>query len=100
MSGPINPEEIGAAKRAQFPSAVFDAFNAEIAAKFSGGSARVLQKDVVARLEAAGMDRREVFDKGYLNVEEAYRAEGWKVEYDKPGFNEFYDAFFIFRRKS
>lgn len=100
MSGPLKPEEIGAAKKAAFPAAVFDAFNAEIAANFSGGSARVKQDDVVARLVEGGMDRAEVFAKGYLNVEETYRDEGWKVEYDKPGYNESYGAFFIFRRKS
>jgi hypothetical protein len=97
MSKPISPSEVAAAKREHIPAAVFDAFNAEIVANFTAGRAKVLQKDVVQRLVDGGMDRQEIFDKGYLNVEEVYRAEGWRVEYDKPGFNETYDASFEFK---
>lgn len=97
MTKPISPAEVAAAKREHIPAVVFEAFNAEIAANFTGGRAKVLQKDVVARLVEGGMDRQVIFDKGYLNVEEAYRAEGWRVEYDKPGYNESYDASFEFK---
>lgn len=99
MSKPIRPEEIGAARKAIFPPAVFEAFNAEIAANYTAGRARVLQEDVVARLVAGGADRQTIFDKGWLNVEETYEAEGWDVEYDKPGYNESYGAFFIFTKR-
>lgn len=99
MSGPITPDQVGETKRLLFPQAVFDAFNAEIAATFSSGSAVVLQGKVVDRMIAAGIDRHDIFSKGYLNVEEAYKAEGWSVEYDKPGYNESYEANFTFRRK-
>jgi len=44
-----------------------------------------------------GLNRAEIFDKGWLNVEEVYRAAGWAVEYDKPGFNESYSATFTFK---
>ncbi len=32
----------------------------------------------------------------WLNVEELYRAQGWTVTYDKPGYNESYPATFTF----
>jgi hypothetical protein len=75
---------------------VFDAFNTEIAKHFAGGSATVRQETVVMRLVEGGMQRREIYDAGWLNVEEAYRDAGWKVTYDKPGYNETGEARFTF----
>ena len=98
MSKPITPDEVASAKRAHIPDAVFDAFNAEIAAAFTAGSATVKQDKVVQRLIDGGMERREIFDKGYLNVEEVYRDAGWNVTYDKPAYNESYSAFFVFKK--
>lgn len=98
MSKPIRPEEVGAAKVETFPAAVFDAFNAEIAARFQAGHARVKQNAIVERLVGAGFKRQEIFDAGWLNVEDAYRAAGWKVAYEKPGFNEMGEAEFDFQR--
>lgn len=97
MSKPITPDEVGAAKVVHIPAAVFDAFNAEIAKEFTSGAATVKQAAVVERLVAGGMKRSEIFHAGWLNVEEAYRAAGWQVEYDKPGYNETGEAYFKFR---
>lgn len=96
MSKPIRPEEIGDAKGKHIPAAVFDAFNAEIATHFGGGSATVKQAAVVQRLVDGGIKASEIFTAGWLNVEEAYRAVGWTVVYDKPGFNETGEAYFTF----
>jgi hypothetical protein len=96
MSKPITPAEVGAAKAVHIPAAVFEAFNVEIARRYSHGSAQVLQKDVVRRLTEGGMSRTEIFDSGWLNVEAAYETAGWKVEYDKPGYNESGEAVFKF----
>lgn len=96
MSGPIRPQDVGAAKTTYIPAAVFDAFNAEIAARFANGSAKVYQEAVVERLVAGGIDRREIFDAGWLNVEAAYEAAGWEVYYNKPGFNEAEQSYFEF----
>lgn len=99
MSKPISPDAIGAEQAVQFPAAVFDAFNAEIASRFSNDRATVLQAAVVTRLVAGGaFTRKEIFESGYLNIEEAYRAAGWDVEYDKPGYNESGEAKFVFTR--
>ena len=97
MSKPITPDEVGAAKVVHTPAAVFDAFNAEIAKEFTSGAAKVKQNAVMERLVAGGLQRSEVFVMGWLNIEEAYRAAGWQVEYDKPGYNETGEAYFTFR---
>lgn len=45
------------------------------------------------------MPADEVFKKGWLNVEYLFRAAGWEVQYDKPGYNETYEAYFTFSKK-
>ncbi len=98
--GPIRPADVGVKQRTVFPSFVFEAFNAEIAAKYVDDRAEVLQKDVIRKMmELGNIDRARVFAEGYLNVEEAYRAVGWSVRYDKPAYDESYDSFFVFKKK-
>lgn len=97
MSKPIRPEEVGSAKVQHIPAAVFDAFNAEIAIQFADGSAVVKQNAVLERLKAGGMLASEIFTAGWLNVEDAYRAAGWKVSYQKPGLGEDGPAIFTFK---
>jgi hypothetical protein len=43
--------------------------------------------------------RDDVYDKGWLNIEPVYAEFGWVVEYDKPGYNESYDATFEFTKQ-
>lgn len=96
---PITPKEVAEYKVHSTPGFVFDAFNVLISANFVGGSAIVLTKNVVKEilLRSPGrLTENDIFEKGWLNIEEAYHAAGWKVTYDKPAFNEFYDAYFTF----
>lgn len=101
MTKPIRPDEIAHAKETTIPEQVFEAFNELIAEKFVNGYANVRQNDVMIRIleKMPNTTRREVFDRGWLNVEEAYEAQGWRVAYDKPGYNETYEAYFTFRSK-
>ncbi|RYF51766.1 MAG: hypothetical protein EOO38_02330 [Cytophagaceae bacterium] len=100
MTKPISPKEVAAYKAQSFPDYVFEAFNELIAANFSAGSATVKQKDVKALIIAkSGNAALNVVERGYMNVEEVYREQGWKVEYDKPAYYEDYDAYFKFRSK-
>lgn len=109
MSQPISPADVGLAKANLLPAFVFDAFNELIARHCSNGRARIYQHDVVDLIYAkankglssddiddgAGVSR-DYIRANYLNVEEAYRAKGWTVTYDRPGFNESYSAHYIF----
>lgn len=97
---PLAPGDLGEAVSAIIPPAVFDAFNELIVANWNGGQATVYQEDAVKKIEdKMSVSRTEVFAKGWLNVEPAYRAQGWKVEYDKPAYNESYRASFVFTKK-
>ncbi len=97
MSGPISPDDINERKAASVPDAVYDAINDLITEKWNGKEARFKQKTLEQRLELAlGECKRE-----WLNFEDAYRAMGWGVRYDRPGYNEnYYDAYFVFSKRT
>jgi hypothetical protein len=95
----ISPSEVVTQQLESFPPEVIEVFNQLIAEKFNGYDATVLQKDAVAALEKQGLDSHDIYDRGWLNVEDIYRKQGWKVEYDKPGYNESYPASFKFTKK-
>ena len=66
----------------------------------------ITQDEVIDRLkqlfEEKGLpfSRRDSFDRHWLDFEEAYRAIGWDIYYDKPGYNESYDPYWRFSPKS
>lgn len=93
---PIRPGDIVGAKTAALPGDVLAVFNILIAKAYSGGSAIVKQEELVLALIERGHTRRDVFDNHWLDVEDIYRDAGWMVEYDKPGYNESYGAYYTF----
>jgi hypothetical protein len=95
---PIRPADIPATKRKVLPPAVLECWNDLIARNYSGGSAEIKgHLAAEALMEAMGVDRATVLQEGWLDIEEIYRDAGWTVVYDKPAYNESYDAFFTFR---
>lgn len=95
---PIKPSEI--VKAQNIPEDVFTIFNELIVNNFNGNDSTVYQEEVVDALVEKGHNRDVIFNKGWLNVEEAYRKAGWAVEYDKPAYNETGRAYFTFKKKS
>jgi hypothetical protein len=95
---PISPDNIASAKADIFPDYVIESVNELIAANFSAGSANFTQDEVIDAImsKAGDLTRAFIFSKGYLNFEELYEAQGWKVVYDKPAYNESYKANFTF----
>lgn len=99
---PIKPSEVFEAKRISFPDFVLIAFNSLITEHWDGYRSVIRQKAVVARIieESRGTTNpNQIFEKKWLDVEDIYRKEGWEVEHDKPGYNENYEAFFVFAKK-
>ena len=77
------------------PDLVYDVVNEML----REGKRRLEQNEVVERIRArAGVERSAVFQNGWLEFDDAYRAKGWKVAYDKPGYNESYGAFWEFSK--
>lgn len=107
MSGPISVDDVLKLKRNVIPIVVFDAINHLLAESFNGHSAIIKQKDIVAKIieflktpeDKVQEQTREIYSKHWLDIEDLYREQGWEVEYDKPGYNETYDANFRFSVK-
>jgi hypothetical protein len=97
---PIRPDEVVGAKEGAIPDIVFKVVNALIAEKFSSGHAVIRQSDIVARLRDEGLTTPVIFDRNYLDIEDVYRGAGWVVVYDKPAYNETYEATFTFTPSS
>ena len=96
----ITPYTVVREKVLNLPDEVIGVFNAMIAENWSGSSSRVVQNEAVSRVAAAlGISREAVFSLRYMDVEDFYRELGWKVQYDKPGYNESYKAYFVFSKK-
>lgn len=107
MIKPITPNDVGKEQLKIIPEFVIDSFNKLIATNFDGYVSRVKQDDVVDLIKStAGFtavvlkDKTlDSFDNKWLNVETIYEDAGWKVTYEKPGYNEFGSAFFYFKPK-
>jgi hypothetical protein len=102
MVEPIRPEDVAATKKAILPPEVITCWNNMIALKYSDGEARIELRDIIASItKAMNTTSKRVLDEDWLEVEDIYRAAGWKVVYDRPGYDENYEPFFIFsKRKS
>lgn len=100
---PITPQEVVDKKLESIPDEVILAFNGLIAKKFNGSSATIKQNEAINAIltltEDERIGRQEIFDNHWLDVEDIYRKIGWDVEFDNPGYNESYEAFFVFKKK-
>ncbi len=97
MRRPMKPSEIE--KRRKLPQVVISVFDELIVENWCDGEDVVGQNEAVKRIAARlKIPRQAVFDRHLLDVEDVYRRAGWKVEYDKPGYCETYEATFIFRK--
>lgn len=87
---PIRPTET----KNEIPDFVIEAVNELIQENMDSCQyATILQKTIKERiLTKTDQD----FKFSWLDFEQLYRAEGWSVEYDKPGYNESYEAYFKF----
>jgi len=101
VANPIRPEEVVERRKNFIPDGVIEAFNESIVENWNGKSSTVRQDHVVNRIaeKLDIYDRTQVIDRHYLDIEDIFHDAGWKVTYDKPGYNETYPATFEFRKK-
>lgn len=99
MVKPFTPEDAEANKK-KIPDAVLNAVNALLAERYSGGGTVVIKQEEVIERALPHLDcsRHEMFDRHYLDFEGVYKRAGWRVKYDKPGYNESYGAFWEFSK--
>lgn len=94
---PITPDEVVDAKVDAVPDEVFSAFNELIGRNWNGFAAKVVQAEVRA-LIISKLGEGVAFRYEWLDVESVYRKAGWNVQYDRPGYNESYAAFYVFMK--
>lgn len=99
---PISPNE--ATRRHQeeiIPNGIIRIVNQFLVERLGDSkSVRITQDELLARITSTlNISRHEVFSKNLLDFESLYREAGWIVKYDKPGPDESYDTFFLFRLK-
>lgn len=90
---PIGPDDV---TPRGIPEFVIEAVNELIAEKYNGSSFIIRQPEVIERIKSK---TAQDFDFKWLDFEPLYRDAGWRVRYDKPAYNESYEAFFEFSRK-
>lgn len=93
---PVTPDEASDMKMVNIPDVVIETVNRLLAENMRLGRAVIKQKDLVDELVSGGLDKGEIYDRGWVDFEDLYREYGWKVHYDKPGWNEDYPAFWEF----
>jgi hypothetical protein len=104
---PINVNEIDQLKKEyllrkahEIPKEIIKIFNDLILEDFAGGSAKVSQPVVIERIvQVMKIPRNDIFSNGWLDVEPVFKEAGWKVSYNKPAYNESYDASWIFKKE-
>jgi hypothetical protein len=96
---PITPAEVAACRIE--PEEVFAGFNAMIVKHWDGHSASFTQKAVTAAILKLlpGTTEQQLLDNHWLDVEPLYVKAGWRVKFDNPGYNESYEARFVFTSK-
>ena len=93
----ITPRAVFREQKQNIPDTVYTVFNQLIKDTIRGNTAIVYQEDVVNQLVANGFCREEIFARHWLDIEDTYRAAGWRVTYDKPSYGEnYFKAYFRF----
>lgn len=104
---PFSPAEAKKAKVDSLPKELIQAVNELLAERYKDyGTINIKLKDIKARCrKILGIDEMFSSDDpmnswptGVWDFEPVYERFGWKVSYDKPGFNESYDSFYIFKK--
>jgi hypothetical protein len=99
----ITPDEALKSKfENHVPDEVLEAANECIAKNLNSyGISKFTQTDLVDLIleKMPEMNQDRIFKEKWLDLEPFYRAAGWKVVYDKPGWNETGAATFEFSKK-
>lgn len=99
-SNAISPDDVDLTN--VIPKYVTDAVNKLIKKEYRGnGSFTIKQKDIISEIKKKKkVTSQFLFDNHYLDFEEIYRNQGWKVGYEKPCYGDSdFDAYFKFTPK-
>lgn len=95
----ISPTEAKKFKVETIPAVVFDAVNELLSLNLSSGRAHISQPQLVEKITSKGIARADIFANNWLSFSPVYEAQGWKVVYDRPAYNESGEAHWVFTEK-
>lgn len=100
MKKPISPSEVMGLKATLIPDEVIEAFNELIAKHASDGRSNFTKSEAISLIlrKLPDCTSAQLHAERWLDVEDIYRSAGWEVKYDRPGYNEDYEARFVFSR--
>jgi len=97
----ISPDEINFEE--SIPEFVIEAVNNLLKKEYRGRSTTILQKEIMAEVMRLRPDlslsREDIYKNHWMDFEPLFRENGWDVSYDRPGYNESYEASFKFSKK-
>lgn len=101
MIKPLRPEDMNEAKKLVIPDFVLQAVNMCMAKNLVRGHGSITQDEVISYIleHNSGITRQQIFDNNWLDFEPLYEEAGWKITYDKPGYDETYEAHWVFKAK-
>lgn len=101
MVKPISPDDVVKIKKQNMPDEVIETFNELIAKEWNGRYALLFAGKVASAIaKKLHVKVDKVYDNHWLDVEDIFRAEGWKVVFEKPDYNESGDSTFTFSKKA
>jgi len=100
---PITPKEATEEIEKNFPNFVIEGINNAINKHYFGKASFTIKQKVIAdeimAVAPEGVTREKLFEKHWMDFEKIYEKFGWNIKYDRPGYDENYDAFFEFKIK-
>jgi len=93
----VTPEQVREVKSKKVNSDVEQIVDTLLLERANKRQIIIYQDEIVKALKSLKKySRKDIFENGLLDFEDAYGAQGWKVTYDKPAYNEDYRAYFLF----
>lgn len=104
MNKALSPKEAITRAKNEVPELVFQAWNNLIVEnlKVQGGkaSSEFLLEELANQITLImSISYEQAKQNGWFDLEDIFRDKGWKVEFDRPGYNESYSPKFTFKSK-
>jgi hypothetical protein len=98
---PLSPKEVEETAGENIPAIVIEAVNGLLKKHYRNGLARFTQGEVIDEVKNIDptITKHSLFNNHWLDFEPLFQRVGWKVEFDKPGYNEAYEANWTFTKK-
>lgn len=97
---PMSPTEIKQKAIESIPDEMIQAVNELLIENASRGTITIKLKDIEARfrkLSNGKYNSIDIYDKGWMDFESAFRQAGWKVSYESPARDENFESYYRFQ---